>query len=232
MNSETTIVITGANRGIGLELAKQAAKKGAHVICGVRTPAKATALKDALGLKGEILELDVSEDASVRQFADALRTRVKHVDVLINNAGITFETDASGVEVLESEMVLKTLNTNTVGPIRMTKALLPFLKAATTPKVATVSSLMGSLTDNKSGGAYAYRMSKAAVNMFMKTFSLDETGVIAISLHPGWVKTDMGGSAAPLEANKSAEGIWTVIETCTASDSGKFFNHAGRELPW
>jgi NAD(P)-dependent dehydrogenase (short-subunit alcohol dehydrogenase family) len=158
--------------------------------------------------------------------------RVKHVDVLINNAGVYLDPSGSGLEQTESQMLLETFNVNTVGPVRVTRALLPFLRAAKNPKVATISSLMGSLADNKSGNAYAYRMSKTAVNMFVKTFSLDEGGVIAIALHPGWVKTEMGGSGAPLEPAKSAEGLWTVIETCTPADTGKFFNHAGRELPW
>lgn len=226
------VVITGGNKGIGFELAKQAIAKGARVFCGVRSPGQAGALREVLGKNGEVLPLDVSSDASVAAFAEALRMRVKEVDVLINNAGIYLDSQNSGIESLGSQMLLETLNVNTIGPVRVTRALLPFLKEVKAPKVATVSSLMGSLTDNKSGGAYAYRMSKTAVNMFVKTLSLDESWLTAISLHPGWVKTDMGGSSAPLEPGKSAEGIWTVIETCTSSDSGKFFNHAGRELPW
>jgi len=226
------VVITGANKGIGLELAKQAVAKGLHVICGVRRPDQANALREVIGKKGEILPLDVSNDGSVRSFADSLRLRVRHIDVLINNAGVYLDSQNGGIESLESQMLLETFNVNSIGPVRMTRAMLPYLKGAKNPKVATVSSLMGSLTDNKSGGAYAYRMSKTAVNMFVKTFSIDESGITAIALHPGWVKTAMGGSAAPLEPSKSAEGIWTVIETCTPSDSGKFFNHAGRELPW
>jgi NAD(P)-dependent dehydrogenase (short-subunit alcohol dehydrogenase family) len=226
------VVITGGNKGIGFELAKQAVAKGARVFCGVRTPGEAHALREAMGKNGEVLGLDVSSDASVRAFAETLRTRVKEIDVLINNAGVYLDSQSAGIESLESQMLLETLNVNSIGPVRMTRAMLPFLKNGKNPKVATVSSLMGSLTDNKAGGAYAYRMSKTAVNMFVKTLAVDESWLTAITLHPGWVKTEMGGSAAPLEPSKSAEGIWTVIETCTASDSGKFFNHAGRELPW
>lgn len=228
---ETTIVMTGGNKGIGLELAKQAAAKGMRVIAGVRTPAKASALRDAVGARGEVLELDVASDASVRAFADQLRTRVKHVDILINNAGVYLD-ESAGLENIASETILATLNTNSVGPVRVTQSLLPFLREASTPKVATISSLMGSLTDNKGGGSYAYRMSKAAANMFVRSLAVDMPDIVALTLHPGWVKTEMGGSAAPLEPAKSAEGLWTVIESATADDSGKFFNHAGRELPW
>ncbi len=229
--SEMTVVITGGSRGIGLELAKQATQKGMRVIAGVRTPSKAGALREAVGSRGEVLELDVTSDASVHAFADQLRTRLKSIDILINNAGIYLDA-ATGLENIESSMILKTLDANSVGPIRVTQALLPFLRAASSPKVATISSLMGSLTDNKGGGAYAYRMSKAAVNMFVRSLAVDEREITALALHPGWVKTEMGGAGAPLAPAKSAEGLWTVIESCTLSDSGKFFNHAGRELPW
>ncbi len=231
MAAETTVVITGGSRGIGLELARQAAQKGMRVIAGVRSPAKAAALKDAVGSRGEVLELDVTSDKSVRAFADQLRTRLKSIDILINNAGIYLDASA-GIENIESSMILETLNANSAGPVRVTQALLPFLRAASAPKVATISSLMGSMTDNTSGGAYAYRMSKAAVNMFVRSFAADEKEIIAITLHPGWVKTEMGGAGAPLEPARSAEGLWTVIQSCTQGDSGKFFNHAGRELPW
>ena len=226
------VVITGGNKGIGLELAKQAVAKGARVYCGVRSPGQAKELMDVIGKNGEVLALDVSSDNSVRMFADALRSRANSVDVLINNAGVYLDKPNSGIESLESQMLLETLNVNAIGPVRMTRAMLPYLKQAPNAKVATISSLMGSLTDNKAGGAYAYRMSKTAVNMFVKTLAVDESGITAITLHPGWVKTDLGGAGAPLEPAKSAEGIWTVIETCTPQDSGKFFNHAGRELPW
>lgn len=227
-----TVVITGAARGIGLELAKLAVQKSFKVICGVRSPEKAVELKSALGAHGEVLALDVSSDESTQKFAEALRSRVKHIDILINNAGIYLDGSNSSIDAVETKMVIETLNTNSVGPLRVTQALMPLLRAASGAKVATISSLMGSLTDNKSGGAFAYRMSKCAVNMFVKTLAADESSVTALALHPGWVKTEMGGSAAPLTPARSAEGLWTVIESSTSADSGKFFNHAGRELPW
>ena len=156
---------------------------------------------------------------------------VTAVDILINNAGVYLDDDVA-FESLDSKMILESFNTNSIGPIRVTQALLPLLKKARAPKVASVSSLMGSMADNKAGGAYAYRMSKAAVNMFTRSLAADEREMTVITLHPGWVKTDMGGDRAPLEPAKSAEGLWTVIESATPDDSGKFFNHAGRELPW
>lgn len=227
-----TIVITGANRGIGLELAKLAALKGHRVIATARSAEKAAALKEAVGSKGAVLSLDIAKDESVTRFASSLKELgVTAVDILINNAGVYLDDDVA-FESLDSKMILESFNTNSIGPIRVTQALLPLLKKARAPKVASVSSLMGSMADNKAGGAYAYRMSKAAVNMFTRSLAADEREMTVITLHPGWVKTDMGGDRAPLEPAKSAEGLWTVIESATPDDSGKFFNHAGRELPW
>ncbi len=231
MNADTVIVITGAKTGIGLELVKQAAKKGARIIAGVRGAAGARELLSAIGPRGDVLELDVTSDSSVRAFADQLRTRAKCIDVLINNAGIYRDGSAS-IETIDSSMILESFDANAAGPVRVTQSLLPFLRAAQAPKVITVTSAMGSLSDNKSGGAYAYRMSKAAANMFVRNFAVDEREITSVAVHPGWVKTKMGGAGAPLEPAKSAEGLWTVIESITPSDSGKFFNHAGRELPW
>ncbi len=227
-----TIVITGANRGIGLELAKLAASKGHRVIATARSAEKAAVLKEAVGSKGAVLSLDIAKDESVTGFASSLKELgVTAVDILINNAGVYLDDDVA-FESLASKMILESFNTNSIGPIRVTQALLPLLKKARAPKVASVSSLMGSMADNKAGGAYAYRMSKAAVNMFTRSLAADEREMTVITLHPGWVKTDMGGDRAPLEPAKSAEGLWTVIESATPDDSGKFFNHAGRELPW
>ena len=228
-----TIVITGANRGIGLELAKLATLKGARVIGTARSAEKATELKKAIGPNGIVLSLDVSNEESVERLPEELADLgIMSVDVLINNAGVYLDSDINAIEGLESQMILESFNTNAVGPIRVTKALLPFLRKSSSPKVASVSSLMGSMSENRDGGAYAYRMSKAAVNMFVRSFAADEREITSIALHPGWVKTEMGGARAPLEPAKSAEGLWTVIESVTSSDSGKFFNHAGRELPW
>jgi len=235
MNANSIVVITGAARGIGLELVKQCLAREARVVAGVRTPEKAKelrALADAHPGRLSVLTLDVSNDEGVGGFATQLRAKgIDRVDVLINNAGIYIDGDQT-IENLETETLMETLNTNSVGPMRVTQALLPLLRESKQARIATISSLMGSIADNSGGGSYAYRMSKAAVNMFVKTFAIEERDMIALTLHPGWVKTEMGGPRAPLSADKSAEGLITVIETATPGDSGKFFNHAGRELPW
>jgi NAD(P)-dependent dehydrogenase (short-subunit alcohol dehydrogenase family) len=235
MNANSIIVITGAARGIGLELVKQCLAREARVVAGVRTPEKAKdlrALADANPGRLTLLPLDVSTDEGVEGFVSRLRSEgLDRVDVLINNAGIYIDGDAT-LESLGTKTLIETLNTNSVGPMRVTRALLPLLRESKQARIATISSLMGSIADNSGGGSYAYRMSKAAVNMFVKTLSIEERDMIALTLHPGWVKTEMGGPRAPLAADKSAEGLITVIETATPGDSGKFFNHAGRELPW
>ncbi|MES2964217.1 MAG: SDR family oxidoreductase, partial [Bdellovibrionota bacterium] len=179
-----------------------------------------------------VFSLDVTSDESSKAFADTIRKAgLDRVDILINNAGVYLDGEAT-LDTLESDVVMKTLDTNTVGPIRVTRALMPLLRTSPQARIATISSLMGSVADNAAGSSFAYRMSKAAVNMFVKTLAIEEREMIALSLHPGWVKTEMGGTRAPLAADKSAEGLITVIETATLGDSGKFFNHAGRELPW
>lgn len=230
-----TIVISGAARGIGLELTRQYLKQGCRIFAGVRNPAAAIDLQELARSEKDqlvILELDVSSDQSVERFAKQVSTYVQNVDLLINNAGIYIDQDQT-IDTLDSKTVLDTLNVNTVGPIRLTRAMLPLLrKSKGAAKVATLSSMMGSIGDNTSGGSYAYRLSKTAVNMFVRTLAIEERDLIAIALHPGWVQTEMGGPRAPLSADKSAEGLLTVIASSTANDSGKFYNHAGRELPW
>lgn len=229
------VVITGASRGIGFELTRQCLERGANVIAGVRSPARASDLvnlKSSAGERLTILAVDVTSDESVESFADGLKMhKIDRVDILINNAGVYLD-DNDSLDTLTSETIIDTFNTNVFGVVRMTRAMLPFLRQSRQPKVVSISSLMGSIADNAGGGSFAYRMSKSAVNMFTKTLAVDERDILSLAMHPGWVKTEMGGERAPLSPEKSAEGILTVIETSTLGDTGKFFNHAGRELPW
>ena len=231
-SAKQIVIITGAARGIGLELTRQNLAQGHQVIVGVREPKEATdlqALQSKTGTQLTILELDVQSDESVRKFASALK--VDHIDVLINNAGVYIDSAQDSTDVA-AKSVLETLNINSVGPIRVAQALLPLLKKSSEPRIANISSQMGSIGDNSGGGSVAYRMSKAAVNMFTKTLAIDEKSVISLALHPGWVKTRMGGAQAPLEATASAEGLLNVILGAKSSDSGKFLSYSGRDLPW
>lgn len=230
--SQDIVVITGANRGIGLELARQTLERGHLVIAGVRTQHLSAELEklaknhlDQL----KIHDLDVQSDPSVLRFADHLN--IDHVDLLINNAGIYLSNDGKSTET-PAHHIMETLNTNSLGPIRVTQALAPLLRKSKHPRVANISSLMGSVADCTSGGSVAYRMSKTALNMFTKVLAIDEKSWTVITFHPGWVKTRMGGEQAPVEPKESAAGILRVLEKTSARDSGRFLNYKGDELPW
>ncbi len=227
-------VITGAGRGIGFEMVNSALSNGHQVFAGVRNLGRAKELTQ-LAARSEnrlvVLELDVVDDESAKRFATAIGTRTKYIDVLVNNAGVFLDREDDSTSV-SAKTVLDSLNTNAVGAIRVTQACLPLLKKSSGAKVVNISSKMGSIDDTKSGGNPAYRMSKAAMNMFTKTFSIDESDIITICMHPGWVKTEMGGSSAPLEKAASVEGIMKVIAGVTAKQSGHFINYDGTELPW
>ena len=220
------VIITGTSRGIGLELTKQSLEKGYMTLAVARKSTHS----DALLKLGEqyknifqFLDLDVSLEQKIPAIAKAVESW-KSVDVLINNAGMYAKGDSQ-------EDFLKSFTVNTIAPYLVTKALLPKLQQSSQPKVVQISSLMGSVADT-SGGAVVYRSSKAALNMVNKVISGDHSFLTAIVMHPGWVKTDMGGSTAPVEIPDSAKGIWTVITKLKHDDTGKFFNFRGENLPW
>lgn len=224
------VVVTGANRGIGLALARSFLERGVEVVATARKVSEAKDL-NALGSKGKlrVLQLDVSDDASVKAFAAELGD--VSVDLLINNAGISGGWDK--LDDLSIDNVLSVFNTNAAGTLRVTKALLARVPKRT-GKLVHITSQMGSIDDNSSGGSYAYRMSKAALNMASKSLSVDLAGkgIISIVVHPGWVQTDMGGRGAPVTADESAANIVKLIDRLTMEDTGKFFHAKGNELPW
>ncbi|OYW85908.1 MAG: short-chain dehydrogenase, partial [Sphingobium sp. 32-64-5] len=193
----TTIVITGGNRGIGLHLARRYAEAGCEVVQGVRNP-------DSAGnLPGETLPLDVGDDASVAAFAAALGGRP--IDILINNAGSAGPDRQSAIDT-DFAGFLDVLNINTLGPLRVTQALLPGLRKAKGAKVAIISSRMGSFSDAQAN-LLAYRASKAAANKIAQGLATDlaPDAIAVAALHPGWVRTDMGGSAADISPEESAQ---------------------------
>jgi len=220
------ILITGTSRGIGLELTKQALAKGHSVLAIARQPGDSPDLQKLKAKAGDALNLfaaDLENDGAAEKIAAAVKW--PHIDVLINNAGI-YRKGESTQDFLDSFRV------NSVAPFQVTRALLPKLKKSIQPKVVQITSLMGSIEDNTSGGSTAYRASKAALNMINKTIAQDEEGLITIVVHPGWVKTRMGGDEAPTGAEESALGIWKVIEKLTTQDSGALFDFEGDRLPW
>lgn len=226
-----TIVITGANRGIGLGLTRRFLDAGKRVIAACRTPTAARELYAlAAGDRLSVQALDVCDAASVAAFADALG--IESVDVLINNAGI-FGGERQDLESTDYDAWLRTLEVNTIAPFRLTTALLPQLRRSSRPRVITLSSQMGSL-GRDSSGYVAYRSSKAAVNKVMQVLALElrGDGIIACPVHPGWVRTDMGGPGADISIEESTTGLVALIESMTMAHSGRFWTWDGREHPW
>lgn len=224
-----TVVVTGANRGIGLEFARQFAADGWRVVAGVRRPEAADALKAIGGV--EVRPLDAADPTSIRAFAEGLGGEA--VDLLVNNAG-TFgpqRQDRDGIDAAGWE---ETLRVNALGPVLTVLALAPNLEKAAKPVAATVTSRMGSIGGNTSGGHYAYRMSKAAVNMGMKNLSIDlaDRNIAVVVLHPGWVQTDMGGPNATVRAVDSVAGMRRVLARVGIAETGRFFGFDGNDIPW
>ena len=227
-----TWFITGASRGLGLGLTKALLARGETVIGACRNPDGARDLWElAHDFKNRFsyVKLDLAEPTTIENIAKEFSG--KTVDVLVNNAGI-LNGAGQGLNEVSFEELSKTLQVNTIGPVRVTKALLPALKRAERPKIFHLSSMMGSIADNASGGYYAYRMSKSALNMFNKSLSLEFPKILCVVLHPGWVQTDMGSAKAPTTVDESVSGLITVMTERTLSDSGKFIDFKNRELPW
>jgi NAD(P)-dependent dehydrogenase (short-subunit alcohol dehydrogenase family) len=213
-------LITGANRGIGLEFARQYAADGWTVIAAARNPDAADELK-RLGV--EILPLDAADPASIGALAGRLCGRT--IDVLIANAGVL-------PRGLDAQGWLNGFATNCIGPTLLAKGLKANMAAG--GKMIAITSRMGSIADNDSGGAIAYRSTKAALNAAWRSLSIDWRGddVTLAMLHPGWVQTDMGGPGATIEPETSVSGMRKTIAGLSRDRSGSFLNHDGQELPW
>ena len=227
-------VVTGANRGIGLELTRQLLARGDEVEALTRDPDRARELHALIpnhGASLKVMACDVASDSSVRTYA---RTRPRvPVDLLNNNAGV-YGT-SGGLEKQEVAELLQVFDVNAAGPMRMTKALFNALRDGQGRKIAHITSGMASIGENTSGGYYAYRMSKAALNMFSVTLAEEvrKHGLISVVINPGWAQTDMGGSGAPVPVRDSVAGILRVIDRLTPAHSGKFFDYReGAEIPW
>ena len=230
-----TTLITGANRGIGLELARQYAADGWRVVTCCRHPGKSDALKKLAtqhpGLV-EIHPLDVTDLAQIDRMSATLAN--ESIDLLMNNAGVYPDDEFKGFGHVDYAKWMHAFQVNTMAPLKMAEAFVKQVARSKLKIIATISSMMGSIDDNGSGGAYLYRSSKTAVNMVNKSLSLDlkSEGITAVVFNPGWVLTDMGGPNAMIPVEQSVDGLRAVIGKLTQADSGKFFDYDGKEIAW
>jgi NAD(P)-dependent dehydrogenase (short-subunit alcohol dehydrogenase family) len=228
------VLITGANRGLGFEFARQYLADGWSVYAACRKPAAARALNNlAQESAGKLLlvTMDVTDAAGIRQAAAALQDVA--IDVLINCAGII---GASGQRVghVDYDSWARVLDVNTMGPLRVLEAFGDNLARGEHKLAVTITSGMGSIGDNTTGGSIAYRSSKAAVNMVMRSAAIDLKGrrIVCVVINPGWVKTDMGGPGAPLIPQESVTAMRRLIASLRLKDSGKFYDYSGNAYPW
>jgi len=216
-------------RGIGQELARTLLSRGERVVGTLRDPAQVPAALSAFAESGQltVLALDVRDGASI---AEAARQIDEPVDVLINNAGIIGQRNASSLDT-DAESFLETLRVNTLGPLRVIQAFLPHLRRSKAAKIMTISSRMGSMS-HATSDRIAYRASKAAVNKVMQGLATDlqPEGIAVFSLHPGWVRTDMGGSGADITVEESVGGLIRLIDRLTLEETGGFFDWTGDGL--
>ena len=223
----TTIMITGASRGLGLEFARQFYNEECRVIATCRSPKDANEL-NAIG-DIDVHALDVTDDKSVTTLADKLRG--ENIDILINNAGVIGQRDGFGR--IDYDIWAETMDTNVFGPMRVAEAFRDNVMNSEKKQMIFITSRMGSITEAVPN-AYVYRSSKAALNMAVKCLSveLEQQGLIAVLFHPGHVQTDMGGQAAPVTPQKSIEGMKNQIVALTHDDNGRFLSYDGHQIPW
>jgi NAD(P)-dependent dehydrogenase (short-subunit alcohol dehydrogenase family) len=227
-------LITGANRGLGLEFARQYLANGWQVYAACRDPESASELRrlaDGSGHKLLIIGLDVTDPLSIKAAAAELAGRA--IDVLLNNAGVG-GVRGQTIGNIDYKAWAKVLDVNTLGAMRVAEAFVDNVVRSERKLIVTITSGMGSIADNTSGGAFAYRSSKAAVNMVMRSLAIDlaSRGITCVVINPGWVQTDMGGSHATLTPAESVTRLRRLMETLGQAQSGRFFNYDGREYAW
>jgi NAD(P)-dependent dehydrogenase (short-subunit alcohol dehydrogenase family) len=229
-----TVLITGSNRGLGLEWARRFAAAGWRVHATCRYPEEADDLRALAEKYPDFLvhRLDVTEAHQVRELAAALRG--EPIDLLLSNAGVYFEKFWPPSEPLDYKVWARTFEVNTMGPVRMVEAFGENVARSRKRLVVAISSHKGSIAEIDEGGSYYYRSSKAALNAAMRGLSIElrPRGVGVLLLHPGWVRTRMGGPGAPLSPAESVRGMFALIERFTMADSGRFYRYNGTEIPW
>ncbi|HEY1548827.1 MAG TPA: SDR family oxidoreductase [Kofleriaceae bacterium] len=225
------VLVTGANRGIGHELVRQLVERGDDVDAVSRTPQEIVYEDKAADSRIRLFRCDIADDASVRALAAELGDAA--IDMVINNAGVGGGNRQSLRDFSFAD-ALTTYNVDALGALRVSLALLPHVMRGQVKKLVHVTSGLGSIGDNKSGGHYAYRMAKAALNMMSKSLAMDlrGDGIASIVINPGWVQTDMGGSHAAITPSESVRGMLRVIESATLAQSGEFLDWKGGRYPY
>ncbi len=226
-------LVTGANKGIGHEIARQLAEKGFHVFIAARKVPEGKQAAEAIAKSGgsaEFVEIDVSDRASIEKAAKAVTSKVDHLDVLVNNAGIL--QDSKGIAEVDDETFLATLTTNTLGPLRVTQAFLPLVLKSARGTVVNLSSGLGQLSEM--GETYpTYSISKTALNAVTRQFAaaLRDKGVTVNSVCPGWVKTDMGGPNAQRTVQQGADTVTWLATDAPRDLTGQFLRDR-KVIPW
>ena len=228
-----TILVTGANRGLGIEFVEQYLNKGYEVIATYRNENSSMDLIEMGNERSnlKLLQLDVSSKKSLNSFAKNLGNLP--IDIFINNAGVYGPRNSSFGNV-DEENWIPAIKVNAIAPILLTQLIIKNIRAGADKKLIYITSKMGSIDDNKGGGAYVYRSSKTALNSVVKSLSVDleNEGMTVALIHPGWVKTDMGGPNAIIDREISVRGMTEVISNLDISSTGNFYNYDGSIIPW
>lgn len=235
MSAPGSILITGANRGLGLGLARAFAGRGWRVYAGCRKPDEAAALAELTTKGVRALPLDVAEEASVRAAFAAVAAEAGGVDVVVNNAGINPASRDLGVAEVPVAQVADALDVNLLGALRVLQAAVPLLRAGSQPRIVNISSGAGSLAHNSATRPQpAYCISKAALNMLTRRAARELSGIIVVSVSPGWVRTDMGGPDAALGLDEVAPALADLVERLQPEHSGQWLDRFGRpsEYAW
>jgi len=232
-----TILITGANRGIGLALTAELLNAGHRVLAATRNPANATALVQLRSRHGpllDILELDVTSDPSTNSAASKAIEITGTLDILVNNAAVFPEEGAESIFDMKLDHFREAFETNVLGVIRVTRAFMPLLEKASLPRIVNISSGAGSITAKDDNAYYAYAASKAALNMLTRGLAAEfhPKRICVVAMTPGWVKTEMGGPNAPLTPEESARAIARTITTLTLEKTSHFIDRTGAPVEY
>lgn len=228
------VLITGANRGIGLEMVRYAQRQGWRVFACCRNPHNADNLFNLARLSNGAVSVhiaDMQELSTLQALSYELRNDA--IDILLNNAGV-YGSDKNKFGSVDVDSWMQTFLVNSIAPLKMVEAFSEQLSMGNRKLVACMSSKMGSMADNGYGNSYIYRSSKAALNAVVKSLSIDlrDRGIISVALHPGWVKTDMGGQNAEISASECVEQLFSNLSGLTLEDSGRFIDIDGSDIPW